>query len=55
MCTNRRVVIELNSAIYKKLKEVLELYAALQAAFEKDARTRSRRKVGNAQPLSRRN
>lgn len=54
ICTNRRAVIELNTAIYRKLKEVLGLFSTLQTAFEKDTQRRRGRKVEAMQWLHRR-
>lgn len=36
MCTNRKVVIELNSKIYNKLKEATNMVADLESQYQKD-------------------
>ncbi|KAM7453548.1 hypothetical protein BLSTO_05702 [Blastocystis sp. subtype 1] len=54
ICTNRRAVIELNTAIYRKLKEVLGLFSTLQTAFEKDTQRRRGRKKGQGEEIKRR-
>lgn len=45
VCTHRRQVIELNAAIYRKLKGVMETYNQLQVIHEKSTRSRRNKKV----------
>lgn len=45
VCTHRRQVIELNAAVYRKLKAIMERYCQLQGMHEKSTRSRRNKKV----------
>lgn len=45
VCTHRRQVIELNAAIYRKLKTIMETYNQLQVIHDKSTRSRRNKKV----------
>ena len=49
MCTNRKVVIELNSKIYNKLKEATNMVADLESQYQKDKKCKD---VGISQIVS---
>lgn len=56
MCTNRKVVIELNSKIFNKLKEATNMVADLESQFQKDKKcTEVKIYVNSLFPLEREN
>ena len=45
VCTHRRQVIELNAAVYRKLKTIMETYNQLQVIHDKSTRSRRNKRV----------
>ena len=51
VCTNRRDVIELNSRIYRKLKDVVKLVSDLEAVIQKESKRKRKEKKGREEVL----